>query len=126
MNRYTIYIIAFIINAAVLATISSISIETRFAIDHTPTALVASKSTLSEKIIYYIKVLPYWFAERFGLLNKQHQLPELIKLIFTFVITFVIALFVYHLFLGILGYKKVYKYFFGNFVLTNKLFNKQK
>lgn len=117
MNKYHIYIIAFIINAAVLATISSMSIETRFAIENTPTALLITNSTFPEKVFYYLKVFPYWFSKKFGLLNKHHQLPEVVKLIFTFVITFVIALFVYHIFLAILGYKRVYKYFFGNFSL---------
>ena len=47
-------------------------------------------------------------------MDKSHNIPEWIKLLYTFLITFIIALIVYHIFLAILGYKTVYKYFFGN------------
>lgn len=111
LNRYKIYFIAFIINALVLASISSISIETRFAIDHTPT----ETDSISGKLFYYLRILPYEIANLMGLRSKKGDIPEWIKLIYTFLITFIIALTVYHFFLTLLGYNKLYKYFFGNF-----------
>lgn len=114
MSLYVSYAIAFIINAAILAAISSISIETRFAINHTPTNPILSMDTFTTKILYYIRILPYKFAAALKLTDKSHNIPEWVKLLYTFLITFIIALLVYHIFLIILGYKTVYKYFFGN------------
>ena len=114
MTSYILYVIAFIINAAILAAISSISIETRFAINHTPDMKISSLGTFTTKILYYIRILPYKFADTFKLMDKSRNIPEWIKLLYTFFITFIIALIVYHLFLAVLGYKTVYKYFFGN------------
>ena len=109
-----LYAIAFILNAAILAAISSISIETRFAIEHTPNVDVSSLDTFATRILYYIRILPYKFSTAFKLMDKSHNIPEWVKLLYTFLITFIIALLVYHVFLAVLGYKTVYKYFFGN------------
>lgn len=111
VHRYKIYLIAFLINALVLASISSISIETRLAIENAPN----EPDKLSGKILYYLRILPYKIAGAFKLQDKNGSIPNWIKLIYTFLFTFAIALSVYHIFLNILGYKKVYKYFFGNF-----------
>jgi hypothetical protein len=120
MNKYSAYALTFLINAAILATISSISIETRFAVDHTPNSKISSLKTFMDKIFYYLKIFPYKFAHKFGLLEKG-QVPEWVKFMFTFFITFLIALFVYHLFLLLLGYNTVYKYFLGNINLYKKI-----
>jgi hypothetical protein len=121
MNNYKLYVIAFLINAAILATISSVSIEMRFAIDHSPPpySKVTSLSTFFDKIFYYLRILPYKFADSLGL-RKHNEIPEGIKFLFTFLITFIIALCVYHFFLGLLGYDKLYKYFFGNFTIQKR------
>ena len=111
VNRYKTYLIAFFINALVLASISSISIETRLAIEDTPN----EPDKLTGKILYYLRILPYKIAAALNLRSKNGSIPNWIKLSYTFLFTFVIALSVYHIFLTILGYKKVYKYFFGNF-----------
>jgi hypothetical protein len=113
MNRYYAYALTFIINAAILATISSISIETRLAIDKAPNTHISSVSTLFDKFFFNLRMMPYKFANIFGF-SKNNIIPEWIKFLFTFLITFFIAILVYHIFLLILGYKKMYKYFFGN------------
>jgi hypothetical protein len=105
---------AFIVNAAILATINSISIETRFAIENSPNTKISSVDSVFTRLFYYLKILPYKFAEFFNLESKKGKIPDWIKLIYVYIITFLIALFVYHFFLSILGYKKLYKYFFGN------------
>lgn len=111
LHRYKIYLIAFFINALVLASISSISIETRLAIENAPN----ESDKLSGKILYYLRILPYEIARYFKLQDKNGSIPNWIKLIYTFIFTFIIAISVYHIFLNLLGYKKVYRYFFGNF-----------
>ena len=77
MNKYRLYVIAFLINAAILATISSVSIETRFAVDHSPSpySKVTSLSTFFDKLFYYLRILPYKFADSLGL-RKHNEIPE--------------------------------------------------
>jgi len=115
MGRYAAYTFAFFINALVVAAISSVSIEMRFAINHTPNVHVSSLHTLLEKMFYYLRIIPYKFSSFFKLTTKDNHIPEWVKLSYTFIITFIIAISIYHLFLTILGYNNLYKYFFGNF-----------
>lgn len=113
-NKYARFAIAFVINAAILATISSISIETRFAIENSPNTKISSLPSVFTQIFYYLRILPYKFSTLLKLRTKKGHIPEWLKFIYTFIITFIIAISVYHIFLAILGYKEIYKYFFGN------------
>jgi len=98
---------AFLINAAILASISVLTIETRFAIN--------GKDEDAGIIGYYLRYIPYKVSKIFKLLSKDGIIPEWIKLIYMFFISFIIALIVYYTFAQIFGYKKLYKFFFGNF-----------
>lgn len=132
MNKFKIYssfALAFIINALIVSSIGAISVETRLAIEQSPAIPKTSNNSfhqIVQRFFYLLRLLPYKFAHTFGLLSKKGDIPEWIKAIYTFMITFVIALIVYHLFLFILGYKKLYKYFFGNLPLNFKLNIKQR
>ena len=85
MYKYRLYILAFLINAAILAAISSVSIETRFAVEHAPPpyAKITSFKTFVDRLFYYLRILPYKFASSFGFL-KHHEISEWIKFLFTF------------------------------------------
>ena len=122
MNNYRKFILVFIINAAIVAAIGAISIETRLAIEHAPRDH-SSKSIkdVVDTFFFNLRIIPYKFAELFKLTSKSGNIPEWIKTIYTFILTFIIAILVYHLFLFILGYKKIYKYFFGNISLPIKV-----
>lgn len=113
-HKYTTYALAFIINAMVLATINSISIETRFAIQNSPNTKISSVNSIFTRLFYYLKILPYKISSILGVQTKKGNIPEWIKFIYILTISFIIAISVYHFFLMILGYKKIYKYFFGN------------
>ena len=113
-NKYTTYALAFIINAIVLATINSISIETRFAIQNSPNTKISSFQSIFTQIFYYLKIFPYKISNLLGVQTKKGDIPEWIKFLYIFILSFIIAISVYHFFLMILGYKKIYKYFFGN------------
>ena len=122
MNKleiYSTFSLAFIINALIVSSIGTISVETRLAIDHSPDEPKIQQKGIQQflqNIFYTLRFLPYKFAHTFGFLSKKGEIPEWIKAGYTFMITFVIALLVYHFFLFILGYKKLYKYFFGNLI----------
>ena len=47
--------------------------------------------------------------------KSEAQIPNWLKLGYVFLISFMVALFVYSIFLMAFGYKKLWKYFFGNF-----------
>lgn len=113
-HKYAMFALAFIINAAILATINSISIETRFAIENSPNTKISSFDSVFTQFFYYLKILPYKLATLLNVRTKKGYIPEWLKFIYTFIITFIIAISVYHIFLAILGYKEIYKYFFGN------------
>jgi hypothetical protein len=124
MNKleiYSAFALAFIVNAIIVSSIGTISVETRLAIDQIPDEPKIYKWGISEifqNIFDILRFLPYQFADKFGFLNKKGKIPEWIKAGYTFLITFVIALLVYHVFLFILGYKQLYKYFFGNLTVA--------
>ena len=108
------FLLAFLINAAVVATISSLTIAMRFAIDTLPVESQGHNS-LFDKFFYELRMLPYDIATKFGLETKKHVIPNWLKLVYVFFISFIVALFVYYIFLITFGYKKLWKYFFGNF-----------
>ena len=112
---YRNFFIAFIINAAVLAVISTISIETRLGIKDIPYSNINSKDSLLNELLYYLRIAPYYFAKTIGLLTEKQTSPEWIKALYVFFISFIIALFVYHIFLVAINYNNMYRYFFGNF-----------
>ena len=117
LQLYSAFALAFIVNAIIVSSIGTISVETRLAIDRVPDEPKAYKwgiDQIFQNILDILRFLPYQFADKFGFLNKKGMIPEWIKAVYTFMITFVIALLVYHFFLFILGYKRLYKYFFGN------------
>jgi len=108
------FLFAFLINAAIVASISALTIETRFAIHTLPTNGV-EKNNIFKKIGFEILMIPYKFAQLLGLQSKLGIIPQWIKLLYIFIISFIIALLVYYIFLGLFGYKKLWRYFFGNF-----------
>jgi hypothetical protein len=132
MNKlkvYSSFALAFIINALIVSSIGTISVETRLAIEQSPAVPKMESNSIQqigERIIYMLRVLPYKFSKTFGLLGHKGDIPEWVKAFYTFIITFFIALLVYHIFLLILGYKKLYKYFFGNLTSFNKINSKNK
>jgi hypothetical protein len=132
MNKFKLYssfALAFIINALVVSSIGTISVETRLAIEESPIAPKTESSSfhqIGQEIFYRLRLAPYKFAHALNLLSKKGEIPEWIKAIYTFIITFFIALLVYHIFLFILGYKKLYKYFFGNLSSITKATLRQK
>jgi len=107
----------FIIQSLIWATISTLAIEIRRSIFSTKQKPITYKHNTIQNIIYYIffilRTLPYTISYRLNLLNKKDQVPEYIKALYTFTISFILSLGVYHLFLIVLGYKDIYKYFFG-------------
>ena len=107
------FFFAFLINAAIVASISALTIETRFAIHRIPTN--GDKETnIFKKIRFEILMLPYNFAKLLGLQSKLGEIPQWIKLLYIFIVSFIIALLVYYIFLGLFGYKKLWRFFFGN------------
>lgn len=108
------FLLAFLINAAIVATISSLTIGMRFAIDTLPTE-TRGHNSIFDKFFYELKMLPYDIATKFGLETKKHVIPNWLKLAYVFLISFMVALFVYSAFLMTFGYRRLWKYFFGNF-----------
>jgi hypothetical protein len=124
LKVYGSFALAFIINALIVSSIGTISVETRLAIEQSP-AVPKTESNgiqqIGQKMFYMLRLMPYKFSKTFGLLSKKGDIPEWVKATYTFMITFFIALIVYHIFLFLLGYKKLYKYFFGNLASVNKM-----
>ncbi len=124
MDIYKLFILGFVIQALVFASISALSIETRLNIFSTKQKIPVYKEknliNLFNKFVFYLKTLPYEISERLNLLIDG-KVPEYIKLIYTFLISFTISLIVYNLFLLILGKKFIYKFFFGNLNSKKKL-----
>jgi len=132
MNKFKLYstfVLALILNALIVSSIGTISVETRLAIEQSPDAPKTKSNSLHQigrEIFYILRLLPYKFAHALDLLSKKGEIPEWIKAAYTFLITFFIALLVYHIFLFMLGYKKFYKYFFGNMPSITKANLRQK
>jgi predicted PurR-regulated permease PerM len=124
LKLYNSFAMAFIINALIVSSIGTISVETRLGIEESPTVPKTNSNwfqQFSQNFFYMLRIIPYKFAHATNLLSKKGTIPEWIKSIYTFIITFIIALLVYHIFLFLLGYKKFYEYFFGNMPTLTKL-----
>jgi hypothetical protein len=107
----------FMIQSLIWATISTLAIEIRRSIFPTKQKPLTFKNNIFQNITTYIfftlRTLPYDISYRLNLLNKKGEVPEYVKALYTFSISFILSLGVYHFFLFILGYKNIYKYFFG-------------
>lgn len=107
----------FIIQSLIWATISTLAIEIRRSIFSTKQKPLSYKHNTIQNITNYIlftlRTLPYTISYKLNLLNKKDEVPEYIKALYTFSISFILSLGVYHFFLLVLGYKDIYKYFFG-------------
>lgn len=114
---YTILTKGFIIQSLIWASISTATIEIRHSIYSTKQKPIEFEDNIFQNIINYIfftlRTLPYKLSYRLNLLNKKGEVPEYIKALYTFTISFLLSLSVYHFFLVVLGYKNIYKYFFG-------------
>tara|TARA_Y100000389_G_scaffold43904_1_gene38609 strand:+ start:6698 stop:7072 length:375 start_codon:yes stop_codon:yes gene_type:complete len=124
MVNYKVFIIGFIIQALIFATISTLSIETRFGISSTKQKPIAYQDNffknLYKQFFYKLKTIPYDISSKLNILTDAGDVPEYVKLIYVFIISFLISILVYHLFLLLLGYKFIYKYFFGNIKIKSK------
>ena len=107
----------FMIQSLIWATISTLAIEIRRSIFSTKQKPITFKNNtfqnITDFIFFTLRTLPYDISYRLNLLNKKGEVPEYIKGLYTFSISFLLSLAVYHFFLFILGYKNIYKYFFG-------------
>tara|TARA_B100001093_G_C26713770_1_gene964673 strand:- start:401 stop:775 length:375 start_codon:yes stop_codon:yes gene_type:complete len=123
MYRYNLFFIAFIISSLIVASISTLTIEIRRGIQSTkqkPFKYTGNFSDIYKNFIYKLRIWPYEFSNYFNLLNDKDEVPEYIKVLYTFLFSFIIALIVYHIFLGFLGYNALYLYWFGNFPMKKK------
>ena len=124
--EYRIFIIAFIIQALVFATISTLSIEIRVGIFSNKQKPFTSNNdwsfyNLYRWLFYTLRIIPYEISYKLGILNKEGRVHEWVKMLYTFIISFTISIIVYHIFLFLLGYKQIYKYYFGNIKMDSKL-----
>ena len=116
---YKKYLVAFIINAIIIAAVSAISIETRLSIKEKKNKLRINNDTLIDTILYYLHMFPFYISERFGLLTHRQMVPEYINALYLFFITFFVALIVLHFVLFLVGKGNMYHYYFGNIRLIN-------
>lgn len=117
--KYKFFIYAFILQSLIIASISTLSIETRvgiFSNKQNPFEYNKDFSIYNffKHFFYTLRILPYNLSESLGILNSKGAVQEWVKIIYTFLISFTISLIVYHIFLIIFGYKKIYKYYMGN------------
>jgi len=107
----------FIIQSLIWATISTLAIEIRRSIFSTKQKPLSYKDNtiqnINNYILFTLRTLPYTISYKLNLLNKKDEVPEYVKALYTFSISFILSLGVYHFFLLVLGYKDIYKYFFG-------------
>ena len=107
----------FMIQSLIWATISTLAIEVRRSIFSTKQKAIIFKhntfQNITSFIFFTLRTLPYDISYKLNLLNKKGEVPEYVKAVYTFTISFLLSLGVYHIFLFILGYKNIYKYFFG-------------
>lgn len=123
--KYKFFIYAFILQSLIIASISTLSIETRVGIfsnkqkpfDYTKDFSIYN---FFKHFFYTLRILPYNLSESLGILNNNGDVHAWVKMIYTFLISFTISLIVYHIFLIIFGYKKIYKYYLGNFGIPVK------
>ena len=114
---YSILTKGFIIQSLIWASISTATIEIRHYIYSNKQKPITFKNNFFQNTINYIfytlRIIPYQLSYQLNLLNKKGEVPEYIKALYTFTISFLLSLFIYHFFLFVLGYKDIYKYFFG-------------
>ena len=114
---YSILTKGFIIQSLIWASISTATIEIRHSIYSNKQKPITFKNNFFQNTINYIfytlRIIPYQLSYQLNLLNKKGEVPEYIKALYTFTISFLLSLFIYHFFLFVLGYKDIYKYFFG-------------
>jgi hypothetical protein len=114
---YSILTKGFIIQSLIWASISTATIEIRHSIYSNKQKPITFKNNFFQNTINYIfynlRIIPYQLSYQLNLLNKKGDVPEYIKALYTFTISFLLSLFIYHFFLVVLGYKDIYKYFFG-------------
>tara|TARA_R110002072_G_scaffold198412_1_gene355984 strand:+ start:374 stop:778 length:405 start_codon:yes stop_codon:yes gene_type:complete len=114
---YSILTKGFIIQSLIWASISTATIEIRHSIYSNKQKPITFKNNFFQNTINYIfytlRIIPYQLSYQLNLLNKKGEVPEYIKALYTFTISFLLSLFIYHFFLVVLGYKDIYKYFFG-------------
>ena len=106
----------FVIQSLIFATISTLTIEIRRSIYSTkqnrnkyPNFII----DLFNHFIFILRTLPYKISKNLNLLNKFGKVPEFIKIIYTFSLSFTISIIVYNFFLLTIGSKNINKYFFG-------------
>ena len=114
MIKYRQFFIAFVVNAIITSIISTVSIESRFAIDNAPNNDLSKVTSIIDKILYYMRVFPYFIAKHLGLLTKEHDIPEFFKGTYVLTVSFIISLIIYNMGLLIIGPNNLYRYFFGN------------
>tara|TARA_A100001011_G_scaffold399281_1_gene507203 strand:+ start:53 stop:457 length:405 start_codon:yes stop_codon:yes gene_type:complete len=123
--NYRVFLVAFILQALIIASISTLSIETRVGIYSNKQKPYSSDKTYSiynllSQLFYILRILPYKISEKLGILNSQGEVEEWVKMLYTFIISFTISIIVYHIFLIIFGYEEIYKYYMGNFPMSTK------
>lgn len=109
---YSILTKGFIIQSLIWASISTATIEIRHSIYSNKQKPITFQNTINY-IFYTLRIIPYQLSYQLNLLNKKGEVPEYIKALYTFTISFLLSLFIYRFFLFVLGYKDIYKYFFG-------------
>ena len=112
--NYRKFLFAFILNAIIVASITAFSIEARFTIKDNVNKIKIDKDNLMQKILYYLHALPYYISSRLDILKDGDKAPEYINIIYIFLITFIVAIFIYHIFFVVLGQKTIYSFYFGN------------
>lgn len=112
--NYRKFLLAFLINSIVVASITALSIEARFTINDSPDLEKIQKDGIMKKLLYYLHYLPYYISSKLEILKPGNKVPEFINVLYIFLITFVISILIYHLLLIILGKNNMYAFYFGN------------
>ena len=112
--NYRKFLLAFLINSIVIAAITALSIEARFTINNNLDLSKIHKDGIIEKLLYYLHYIPYYISSKLEILQPGNKVPEIINVLYIFLITFVVSIFIYHLFLIFLGKKNMYAFYFGN------------
>ena len=117
MTAYNTFAKTFIFVSVVTSLISTLTIEIRRSIHSSRQPAFENTdnefSNIYQNFIYILRTLPYKFSSYFHLLNKDKKVPEYISFLYTFLLSFMITITVYHIFLFIFGYKAFYQLFFG-------------
>ena len=112
--NYKKFLLAFFINSIVVASITALSIEARFTINDNLDLAKIHNDGIIEKLLYYLHYLPYYISSKLEILQPGNKVPEIINVLYIFLITFIMSIFIYHLLLLILGKNNIYAFYFGN------------